>query len=184
VTHAHSDHINGLVDADTHPVFEQARVLAAKSEVDFWLSDSPNLSGMRTPPETTAQVAAGIKKVLTGAKPNLDLKEQGKLSPEVELLAAPGHTPGHSLFRVTQGNDKLLVFGDAVHIHALQFPHPEWTMAYDVDPALAVKTRRKLFEDAAAERIMLMGYHMPFPGIGHVRAAGKGFEWVPRPWVV
>ena len=104
--------------------------------------------------------------------------------PEVELVAAAGHTPGHSMFRVTSGNDNLLVIGDTVHVHALQFPHPEWTMCYDVNWPLAIKTRLKLFKDAASDRTTLLGFHMPFPGIGHVRALGQGFEWVPKPWVV
>jgi glyoxylase-like metal-dependent hydrolase (beta-lactamase superfamily II) len=74
--------------------------------------------------------------------------------------------------------------GDVIHLFALQFPHPEWTMAFDSAPAQAIKTRRKLFKDAAAERTTLIGAHMPFPGIGHVRAAGPGYQWVPRPWVI
>jgi glyoxylase-like metal-dependent hydrolase (beta-lactamase superfamily II) len=127
---------------------------------------------------------AGIKKILAGMKPNLELKEPGKVSSEVELIAAHGHTPGHSLFLVTQGGEKLLVIGDAVHLYGLQFPRPEWTMAYDTDPIQAVSTRRKLFQQAEAERTTLLGYHLPFSGIGHVRSAGSGYEWVPRPWVV
>jgi glyoxylase-like metal-dependent hydrolase (beta-lactamase superfamily II) len=183
VTHAHSDHIGGLVDEANALAFPSARIIASKSEVDFWTSDARNLSGMKTPPETTAQLLAGIKGLLGGVKSKLELKEPGKLSSEVELLAGPGHTPGHSLYLVTQGDEKILVFGDAVHLAALQFPRPEWTMAYDVDPKLAITTRLKLFKQAAAERTTLMGFHMPFPGIGHVRAVGSGYEWVPRPWV-
>jgi glyoxylase-like metal-dependent hydrolase (beta-lactamase superfamily II) len=99
------------------------------------------------------------------------------------MLAAPGHTPGHSLFRVTQDNESLLVIGDAVHVWALQFPRPDWTMAYDTKPSEAISTRRKLFKQAASERTTLMGFHMPFPGIGYVRSSGGGFEWVPKPWV-
>jgi glyoxylase-like metal-dependent hydrolase (beta-lactamase superfamily II) len=100
------------------------------------------------------------------------------------MIAAPGHTPGHSLFSITLGGEKLLVFGDSVHLHALQFPHPEWSMAFDSDPAKAIATRRKLFKQVAAERTMCLGFHVPFPGVGYVRAAGQGYEWVPRPWVM
>jgi glyoxylase-like metal-dependent hydrolase (beta-lactamase superfamily II) len=184
ISHGHADHIGGLVDGSNNPLFASARIFAARKEVDFWNSDSPDLSGMRTPPEDRTKMHTAIKTYLGAVKSNLELKEPCQLSPEVELLDAPGHTPGHSLFQVTVGGDKLLVIGDAVHVHSLQFPHPEWTMIYDVNPAQAISTRRKLFKKAADERTLLMGYHMPFPGLGHARAAGTGYEWVPRPWVV
>jgi glyoxylase-like metal-dependent hydrolase (beta-lactamase superfamily II) len=184
VTHAHADHIGGLVDDSNQLVFGLARIIAAKPEVAFWTGDSPDLSGVRISPETKTQSLATIKKFLAGMKPSLELKDPGHVSPEVELIAAPGHTPGHSLFAVTQGEEKLLVIGDSVHLHALQFARPEWTMAYDVNPPLAITTRRKIFKDAAAQRTTLMAYHLPFPGIGHIRASGPGYEWVPRPWVV
>jgi glyoxylase-like metal-dependent hydrolase (beta-lactamase superfamily II) len=184
VTHAHPDHIAGLVDASNGPVFPSAKVIAAKAEVDFWTSDAPDLSGMKTPPEARSQLAAGMKAILGNLKSQLEPKEPGHLTSEVELVAAPGHTPGHAMFRVTQGAEQLLVIGDALHVYALQFLHPEWTMAYDVDPARAISTRRKLFKDAATERTLLLGYHLPFPGLGHVRAARGEYEWVPRPWAV
>ncbi len=183
VTHAHADHIAGLVDESNGLAFPAAKIVMAREEANFWTADAPNLSGMRTPPEMKAQVAATIKSLLNGVKANLELKKAGKLTPEVELIAAPGHTPGHSLFRVTQGADQILVIGDAVHAYALQFPHPEWTMMFDVDPSQAIKTRDWIFKNAAAERTTLLGYHLPFPGIGHVRSAGHGYEWVPKPWV-
>jgi glyoxylase-like metal-dependent hydrolase (beta-lactamase superfamily II) len=184
VTHAHADHVGGLVNESNEPIFSSARIVAARKEVEFWTSSTPDLSGMKTPPETKKQSLSTIQKLLGGVKNNLDLRDPGRVSPEVEIVAAPGHTPGHSYFLVNGGEEKLLVFGDAVHLHALQFPHPEWTMAYDVRPDEAIKTRRKLFEQASAERTLLLGYHMPFPGLGHVKVDGSGYAWVPRPWVV
>jgi glyoxylase-like metal-dependent hydrolase (beta-lactamase superfamily II) len=184
VTHAHPDHICGLVDASSNPVFPSAKILADKTEVDFWTSEHPDLSGMKVPAEMRSQSLGTIQKTLDALKSSLELKSPGRLSPEVELIAAPGHTPGHSFFKVSRGGDTLLVMGDVVHSFALQFPHPEWTMAFDTVPAQAIKTRRKLFKDAAAEQTTLLGAHMPFPGIGHVRVAGSGYQWVPRPWVI
>ena len=184
VTHAHPDHVCGLVDASSAPIFPSAGIIAAKTEVDFWTGNNPDLSGMRMPPEQRDQALTTIKKTLAAVKAALDLKSPGKVSPEIQLIAAPGHTPGHSLFKVSRGADTLLVMGDAVHVFALQFAHPEWTMAFDVNPAQAVKTRRNLFKEEAADRITLLGAHMPFPGIGHVRKANQGYVWVPRPWAI
>ena len=183
ITHGHSDHIAGLVDSSNNPVFQSAKVIAAEREVDFWTSDAPDLSGMRTPPEETAKMRSAIKGYLGVVKPNLELRDPGKISAEVELVEASGHTPGHSSFLVTLGGERLLVMGDAVHVYSLQFPHPEWTMIYDVNPAQAIFTRSNLFKKAAAERTLLMGYHLPFPGLGHARKAGTGYEWAPKPWV-
>lgn len=182
VTHAHLDHISGLLNGAGEPVFGSAKIVAAKNEMDFW-SGTPDLSGMRTPEEDRNKMAAAVKKSIGQFKAQLDLKEPGKLTPEVEMIATPGHTPGHAAYQITLGEDKMVVLGDSVHLNALQFPHPEWTMAFDTDPALAIKSRTKLFHQLAADRTMAMGYHLPFPGIGHVRANGKGFEWVPMPWV-
>jgi glyoxylase-like metal-dependent hydrolase (beta-lactamase superfamily II) len=183
ITHGHADHIGGLVNDANEPVFSSAKIIAPKHEVDFWMSENPDLSGMKTPDETKTQTAAGAKKTFSGIKAQLELKEPGRVAPDVELISAPGHTPGHSMFQITRNGDKLLVMGDAVHIFAAQFPHPEWTMAYDVNPNLAIETRRKLFKQAAADRSLVFAYHLPFPGLGHVRTDGSGYEWVPQPWV-
>jgi glyoxylase-like metal-dependent hydrolase (beta-lactamase superfamily II) len=132
--------------------------------------------------DATAQAVSGAKKILTGIKSQLDLQAAGKVSSDVEMILAPGHTPGHASFLITSGGEKFLVIGDAVHISTLQFPHPEWTMVYDTNPAQAIETRKKVFKQAVSDRSTLFGFHLPFPGIGHVRAAGANFEWVPRPW--
>lgn len=183
ITHAHSDHTGGLVDDENKPVFPSARLIATKREVDFWTSENPDLSGMNAPAEVKTQTAAGVKKILSGLTGRLELKDAGPLTPEVELISTPGHTPGHSMFRVTIGGEKILVVGDTVHIFAAQFAHPDWTIAYDVNRPLAIETRRKLFKQVATDRSLVFAYHLPFPGLGHVRTDGSAYEWVPRPWV-
>ena len=184
VTHAHLDHIGGLVDESGRPVFASAKIVADKAEVAFWTSEKPDLSGMRAPPEAATQALKGAQKILGALKDNLELAAPGRVAAGVELVTAAGHTPGHSLFQITQGDDRLLNIGDAVHLHALQFARPDWTMAYDTDPAKAIQTRQALFKKLAAQSTTVIGAHLPFPGIGHVRVAPQGYEWVPRPWVV
>jgi len=183
VTHAHGDHIGGLLDGAGQPLFAGAKIVAAQTEVDFWTAEAPDVSGMRTPPEARQGVVKSIQKVLATVKPNLERRAPGAITPEIEMIAAPGHTPGHSLFRVTVGGESLLVIGDAVHVWSVQFDRPEWTMIYDVNPAEAISTRQKLFKEAVSDRTLLQAYHLPFPGLGHVRAVGTGFQWVPRSWV-
>jgi glyoxylase-like metal-dependent hydrolase (beta-lactamase superfamily II) len=183
VTHAHGDHIGGLLDAAGKPVFSLAKIVAAQTEVDFWTAPAPDVSKVRLPAEAKPGLVSSIQHVLTAVKSSLERHAPGAVTPEIEMIPAPGHTPGHAMFRVTIGGESLLVIGDAVHVWAAQFDHPEWSMIYDVDPALAISTRQKLFHQAATERTFVHAYHLPFPGLGHVRPAGSGYQWVPRSWV-
>ena len=106
-----------------------------------------------------------------------------KILEGIEVVDAPGHTPGHIALLVTSGNDALLNAADTAHHHIITFAHPEWTSAFDVDPQLGAKSRRRILDRAAADKVRYLGYHLPFPGIGHVRATKEGaFEWVPEPW--
>jgi glyoxylase-like metal-dependent hydrolase (beta-lactamase superfamily II) len=182
VTHAHPDHVAGLIDGSDAPLFPSARIITSRTEASFWTSDAPDVSGMRLPPEELSDVVRATKNRLGHVRSKLELHEPGKLSEEVELMAAPGHTPGHGSFRVEQGSESMVVIGDSVHVDWLQLAHPEWTMAWDANPRQAAATRRKLLEQLASNRGAMFGCHMPFPGIGHVRALGEGFEWAPRPW--
>ncbi len=182
LTHAHPDHSGGLTDRSDAPAFPSARIVTTRSEVSFWTSAAPDVSGLRLAPDEKEAFVRSTKSILGRVQARLEPHEPGRLSAEVEMIAAPGHTPGHALFQVRQGGETLLIMGDAVHVDWLEFAHPEWTMAWDSNPKQAIATRRQLFEQLARNRGAAFGAHMPFPGIGHVRALGGAFEWVPRPW--
>ncbi len=185
ITHAHGDHVAGLLGADGAPAFPGARVLVAADEAAFWASDRQDWTGSRVPPAGRTQATATARKFLGGVGSRLERAAAGTtLVPGVTYVPTPGHTPGHQAVRITVGGETLLHVGDAVHQYAIQFARPEWTMAFDTHPAQAVTTRRALFAEAAAGRTRVMGYHLPFPGLGHVRAEGGGYAWVPQPWVV
>jgi glyoxylase-like metal-dependent hydrolase (beta-lactamase superfamily II) len=169
ISHYHGDHTGQIAS------FPKATLLIGAREWDAISAPKPAEGVNFKPFESWIKGESKVEPLAL----DKDVFEDGS----VIVLRTPGHTPGHSIFQITQGEEKLLVIGDAVHIYPAQFPHPEWTMAYDVNPKLAIETRRKLFKQAAADRSLVMAYHMPFPGIGHIRAAGQGYEWVPRPWV-
>lgn len=185
ITHAHGDHVAGLFGANDAPAFPNARVYVAAEEAAFWASDRQDWTGSRVPPAGRAQSTATARKFLNGVGDRLQrVAAGGALVPGFAFVPTPGHTPGHQAVRITVGNETLLHVGDAVHQYAIQFPRPDWSMAFDTRPAQASSTRRALLAEVAAQRTRVMGYHLPFPGIGHVRAAGRGYEWVPQPWVV
>ena len=102
--------------------------------------------------------------------------------PGITAVAAPGHTVGHTMFRLTSGNETMLVWVDIVHNFALQFAEPERAIALDTDQAMAISTRKKVFDMAAADKLLIAGAHLPFPGLGHVGKASTGHAYVPIPW--
>ena len=179
LTHLHGDHVAGLNDAENRPVFNNATVHVAQTESDFWLS-----------PEREANAPEGIKRrikmVRQIAEPYL---AQGKwktfmpgthVAPGIFAVAAPGHTPGHTAFAVESDGQRLLIWGDLVHCHAIQFARPDVAIEFDVDLKQAVATRLAIFRQVAESKELVAGMHLPFPGIGRVHPEGKDtYRWVP-----
>jgi glyoxylase-like metal-dependent hydrolase (beta-lactamase superfamily II) len=184
LTHAHGDHFGGLLDGAGKPVFPNAAYFASKTEVDYWTGPDPDMSKLRIPEENKKVFAANAKRYFGAIKDRLTLVSPGqKIIGGVEVVGAPGHTPGHIALLVSSGKEALLNAADTVHHHVVLFAHPEWTSFFDSDPKMAAETRRKLLDRAATDRLRVLGYHLPFPGIGHVQTAkGGAFEWVPEPW--
>lgn len=185
LTHAHGDHCGGLVDAEKRAVFPHARLFVGRKEHEFWMASSPDLSGMAVPPEARAGFVLTAQTSIGAYKGRVHQVGGGdRILDGFELLETPGHTPGHLAVVIASGSDQLLHFADVVHHHAISFAHPGWRFAYDADPALAVETRRKLLDRAAADRLRLFGTHMPFPSLGRARKAGDAYEFVPEPFMV
>src|ERR1700728_3260694 len=110
------------------------------------------------------------------------IKDGTEIVPGVTAVTAPGHTVGHTMIRVSSRNDQLLAWTDIVHSAALQFPEPERSIAYDLDPPQAIATRKKVMDMAATDKIMIAGTHIGFPGVGHVARDGSAYAFVPAPW--
>ncbi len=184
ISHAHGDHYGGLLDGAGKPAFPNAAYFASKTEVDYWMGPDPDMSKMRIPEANKKVFASNAKKYLGAIKERLTPVAEGqKIVSGMEVVSAPGHTPGHIALLVSSGKETLLQAADTAHHHVLMFAHPEWTSAFDSDPQMGAETRRKLLDRAAADGMRVLGYHLPFPGIGHVRRAkGGAFEWLPEPW--
>lgn len=179
VTHLHGDHVNGLVTADGKAVFTKAEVWSAKADNDFWLSQE-------IAAKAPAEAQGFFKMARDAAAPYLAAGKWKTFDSDRELVAGVssvdthGHTPGHASYLLHSGDQRLLILGDLVHNHAVQFARPEVAIEFDVDAKQAVITRKRIFAQAAREKLMVAGMHLPFPGIGHVRKeSAGGYAWVP-----
>jgi glyoxylase-like metal-dependent hydrolase (beta-lactamase superfamily II) len=176
ITHFHGDHINGLTDNNGKAVFPNATVRADQRESGFWLGDASKA------PEAARGTMANAQRVM---KPYLDAGRFKAFDGATELVkgvrAVPtyGHTPGHSIYVVQSGADKLVLWGDLMHVAAVQFKNPEVTIQFDSDPKAAAPQRIAQYKDAAAGGYFVGVTHVSFPGIGKLRADGSGYDWIP-----
>jgi glyoxylase-like metal-dependent hydrolase (beta-lactamase superfamily II) len=178
LTHLHSDHALGLVDAAGKPLFSEARIRVRKDEAAYWLDDALLAKAPKRQQQfLTALHLAPAPYVTAGTFTPFASGEAP--APGVEAESFPGHTPGHCGYRIRSQGESLLFWGDIVHCQAAQFPHPEVSIDFDVDQAAAVATRKPLMASLAAEGNWVAGAHLPFPGIGHIKAAGSGHVWWP-----
>jgi glyoxylase-like metal-dependent hydrolase (beta-lactamase superfamily II) len=178
LTHLHPDHSCGLLTAGGEAAYPNATVYVPQAEADYWLSDE--VAGQA--PEASRGMFSMSQQAVAPYAAQQRLK---RFSPDSQLIAglsvvpSNGHTPGHSSYLLSSKDQSLLVWGDIVHSHAVQFAKPEVVIEFDVDSTKALATRKKLFADAARDKLWVAGAHMPFPGIGHVRSEGSAYAWVP-----
>ena len=187
LSHAHGDHFGGLFQAGSkEPVFKNAVHYVGRTEFDFWTGANPDVSALRQSEEGRKGMVEGARGALEALKAKWHFIAPGeKLIDGLEVIAAPGHTPGHLVFLISSGGEQVLHMVDVAHNHAITFARPGWVLAFDVQPELAEATRRKIFDRAAADRLRLFGAHMPFTALGHVKSLGSGrYEYVIEPWQV
>ena len=176
VSHFHPDHVWGLMEKGTNAaVFPNAELIVSSTEYKWW-TDPGRVEKL---PEGRRPAGKRIGDVFPTWKNWKLVEDNAEVAPGVRLLAAPGHTPGHSAFLVTSGKDQLMVSNDAMYVPALLAPHPDWQGAYDQDGATAVTTRRKLMDRVIADKMMVCGAHFPFPGRGTFTKDGDAYAFVP-----
>jgi glyoxylase-like metal-dependent hydrolase (beta-lactamase superfamily II) len=165
ITHMHSDHIGGLAGPKAEKVFTSAQVYVAAEELRYWLNAvSSEKNAART-----------LKAVYADKLKTFEWDEN--IIPEIKAIGAPGHTPGHTMFEISSGDDKILVIGDLVHNIKVQTIDPSISVVFDSDPKQAAAVRKKIFKDAARSKTKIAGMHIPFPGVGYLSedSAGKYF---------
>lgn len=174
LTHAHPDHIWGTVGAGGALNFPNASYYAAAAEWDFWMGKDI-LTQM---PKEMHPFVLGAQKHLNGVRDRLTMvKPGGDIVTGIRVLDTFGHTPGHVSFEVA-GDEELIVVGDAIITPIIWFPHPEWRMGFDSIPDLAIANRKKLLERAATDRIKLLGFHWPYPGVGYAERKDGAYAYL------
>ena len=178
-THQHPDHIGAFTTEDGAARFADAELVVHEADRAFW-ADEANFAGAD---EMTRNFAAAAQAALAAYGDRLRPVGDGtEIAPGVTARHLPGHTPGHTGLRLSSGDEDLLLWADLVHIGPVQFPRPGATIGFDVDPAQAEATRRALFEEVAADRLMVAGSHVSFPSFGHLEARGAGYAFTPARW--
>ena len=174
-THAHPDHLWGLLDDFEDPAFPNATYLIGKSEWDYWIDpETVNTIG-----EARTTFAVGARRRLALIEDNITFFKDGEeILPGIAARATFGHTPGHMAFHIAQGSNNLMVLGDCVGNHHVAFERPEWRAGSDQDGDLGAATRVALLDQLASEHMSIIGYHMPYPGIGRAEKRGDGFIFV------
>jgi glyoxylase-like metal-dependent hydrolase (beta-lactamase superfamily II) len=182
ISHAHPDHLFGVLDPSGSQLFSKAQVLVGEFEHGFWTGPA-DLSRVAAPPEMKQMMTEGARRHLAAVKDRLELvPAERELVPGIIALATPGHTPGHLSFILNSGGRQLFLTYDVVHHFGTALPHPEWKVAFDVDADQAVETRKRVLERVAADRLPVLAYHFPYPGLGHVGRARQGYGWEPIVW--
>ncbi|WP_417604616.1 MBL fold metallo-hydrolase [Primorskyibacter flagellatus] len=179
ITHAHPDHIWGIRDDFDEPILPDAEYIIGETEHAYWMQD-----------ELVNQVPAEMQQFVLGAVNSITAdglewtlaSDDQQIAPGIRVIDTPGHTPGHMSIVVESGGQQLIALGDAMTHAYMNFAHPDWYNAFDMDGETTVATRRRLTDMAAADRITVLGYHFPFPGVGHIMRDGETHRFVPALW--
>jgi glyoxylase-like metal-dependent hydrolase (beta-lactamase superfamily II) len=184
ISHGHLDHIGGLVTRSGALEFPKAQFVFVDTEWNYW-------TGSRYASEVdSSPLPDPFKRATIAAAGNLPqvanrsrfVKQSGEITSGVHYIAAPGHSPSHSAVLFASGNKQFMHMGDVAHNPVTSLQHPDWTPVFDYDAAQAIKSRRAILDRVATDRLVAMGYHFPFPAIGHVVRRDAAYHWEAAQW--
>jgi glyoxylase-like metal-dependent hydrolase (beta-lactamase superfamily II) len=173
MTHLHPDHANGLVDDAGQPHYPNAQIIVHETEANFWLDSDA---------QATERVQGNRARSKINLKPYMDRIRRVRDGEEAlgfTPIVAPGHTPGHTCWVLASGRESFMALGDIVHLSAIQISHPDAALTYDLDPDMAIASRKRILDMAASDRIAIAGAHVNAPGFGHVVRKGTAFGFEP-----
>jgi glyoxylase-like metal-dependent hydrolase (beta-lactamase superfamily II) len=172
-THAHPDHVGGTMLADGSLAYPNARYVIGETEWHFWFSEDVSH-------QVSQRFIDIARRNLQPIRDSIMLAHDGdEIVPGITVVDTPGHTPGHIAVRITSRDQTLLHISDVV-LHPLHLEHPDWLPVFDVLPPEAATSKRRIFDEAAAEQHLVFAHHFPpFPNLGHVHKNGQGWRWEP-----
>lgn len=176
LTHPHADHCFGIMTANGKRNFPKAQLYMAQADYDFWTDESKGVNDIMK-----LMVGGARKNLMPNRSRMVFVKDGQDVVPGIQAIATPGHTVGHTSYMITSANQTLLNLGDVGHSHVISLERPKAEFSFDTDGKLAVESRLKTFDMLSKDRIRMVAYHFPWPGVGYIGKQGDAYRYFPAP---